>query len=172
MKPKKVCPRCHLEGSGPYPRYVLNTAKKRYEPHWYFAHKSQGKPHWCYLGKNPNPQLSNNRVDNLSAINGTENVEALAPTTRQNSDIGTMSPLPIAQLSNSACVVGDVDAEIRTRQSQFTSLAGQLQRQLSLLTQSLADCVTQSKSHLTVLPSAGLSCLQEPRRFPARRYFH
>ena len=42
-KLKKNCPRCGLPGSGPYRRYVLNTLKKRYEPYWYFSHKSHGQ---------------------------------------------------------------------------------------------------------------------------------
>jgi len=50
-KPKKLCPKCHLEGSGPYARWVLNPIKKRYEPYYYFAHKSEGKIKWCYLGR-------------------------------------------------------------------------------------------------------------------------
>jgi hypothetical protein len=50
-KPKKLCPKCHLEGSGPYARWVLNPLKKRYEPYYYFAHKREGKVKWCYLGR-------------------------------------------------------------------------------------------------------------------------
>jgi hypothetical protein len=36
-------------------RYVLNSAKRKYQPYAYFCHKHNGKIKWCYLGK-----LSNN----------------------------------------------------------------------------------------------------------------
>jgi hypothetical protein len=61
-KPKKLCPKCGLEGSGPYARWVLNPIKKRYEPYYYFAHKREGKIKWCYLG----------RLSNKVPIIGTE----------------------------------------------------------------------------------------------------
>lgn len=79
-KQKKICPRCHLEGSGPYQRYVLNAAKKRYEPYSYFAHKSQGKLHWCYLGKNNPTQLSNS-VDAVGDVDGCKDKERLSNKT-------------------------------------------------------------------------------------------
>jgi hypothetical protein len=55
-KAKKLCPKCHLEGCGPFSRYVLNARKKRYEPYYYFAHKHNGKISWCYI---PRKELSN-----------------------------------------------------------------------------------------------------------------
>jgi hypothetical protein len=60
-KAKKLCPKCGLEGSGPYKRWVLNSRKKRYEPYYYFAHKHNGKIRWCYLGKLPNKFGTENR---------------------------------------------------------------------------------------------------------------
>jgi len=57
-KAKKICPRCQTEGSGPYPRWVKNSRKQRYEPFLYFAHKHGKKIKWCYLGR-PKTELSN-----------------------------------------------------------------------------------------------------------------
>jgi hypothetical protein len=53
-KGKKVCPKCHAFGYGPYKRYVLNARKKRFEPYFYFCHKNGKTIKWCYLGKLPN----------------------------------------------------------------------------------------------------------------------
>jgi hypothetical protein len=50
-KEKKLCPRCGKPGSGPYSRWVRNSRGKRYEPYQYFAHREDGRIHWCYLGK-------------------------------------------------------------------------------------------------------------------------
>jgi hypothetical protein len=62
-KAKKLCPKCHLEGCGPFSRYVLNARKKRYEPYYYFAHKHEGKIKWCYLGKLSNKAEGHRCVD-------------------------------------------------------------------------------------------------------------
>jgi hypothetical protein len=62
-KPKKLCPRCGLEGSGPYERWVKNSRHKRYEPYLYFAHRQCKKIKWCYIGKakpEQEPKLDNN----------------------------------------------------------------------------------------------------------------
>lgn len=55
------CPRCGLTGSGPYKRWVKNSRGKRYQWYNYFAHKVNGKIHWCYLGK-AKPELDNQPV--------------------------------------------------------------------------------------------------------------
>jgi hypothetical protein len=49
-KAKKLCPRCGLEGSGPYVRYVLNSAKKKYQPYAYFCHKIMVRLNGVILG--------------------------------------------------------------------------------------------------------------------------
>lgn len=56
---RKLCPKCGLPGTGPYPRWVLNNKKKRYEPFYYFAHKHGKQISWCYLGRFPE------KLDNL-----------------------------------------------------------------------------------------------------------
>jgi hypothetical protein len=62
-KNRRKCPRCGESGSGPYYRWVKNSKGKRYEPYGYFAHKINGKIHWCYLGKKKldNRETSENR---------------------------------------------------------------------------------------------------------------
>lgn len=50
---RKVCPICGQPGSGPYPRWVRNSRKAKYEPYFYFKHvvKEGGKRRlkWCYV---------------------------------------------------------------------------------------------------------------------------
>jgi len=53
---RKPCPVCGGDGTGPYPRWVLNSQKHRYEPYLYFSHKAEGRQTWCYVRK---PKLSN-----------------------------------------------------------------------------------------------------------------
>jgi hypothetical protein len=60
-KPKKLCPKCGLEGSGPYKRWVLNSRKTRYEPYYYFAHKHGKGIGWCYLGRLSNKSEEDHR---------------------------------------------------------------------------------------------------------------
>ena len=68
QRKRKICPRCGAPGSGPYARWVLNTRKQRYEPYYYFAHKSNGRLKWCYLGRE---KLSNTCLNcsNLTSEN-------------------------------------------------------------------------------------------------------
>jgi hypothetical protein len=60
-KPKKLCPKCGLEGSEPYKRWVLNSRKKCYEPYYYFAHKHGKGIGWCYLGRLSNKSEEGHR---------------------------------------------------------------------------------------------------------------
>ena len=46
----KVCPRCGRKGHLAS-RYVLNSAKRRCGPYFYFGHYYGGRKRWCYLGR-------------------------------------------------------------------------------------------------------------------------
>jgi len=53
VKPKPLCPRCGLPGTGPYVYWVLNSRLRRYEPYRRFAHydRETRRLSWCHLGK-------------------------------------------------------------------------------------------------------------------------
>jgi len=49
-----ICPRCGEKGYGLFVKWVLNAAKTRYEPYYYFAHRVKdeygyAKLKWCYI---------------------------------------------------------------------------------------------------------------------------
>jgi hypothetical protein len=67
-KAKKLCPKCGLEGSGPYKRWVLNSRKTRYEPYYYFAHKHGKGIGWCYLGRLSNKSEEGHRCVDCSNL--------------------------------------------------------------------------------------------------------
>lgn len=71
---RKICPKCGLEGTGPYARWVLNSRKQRFEPYFYFSHKKSGKIRWCYLGRLSNMarcvDCSNLQADNFCTWQG------------------------------------------------------------------------------------------------------
>jgi len=50
-KERKLCPRCHGHGSGPFLKPVWNQRRKRIYHYWYFAHREKNKTSWCYIGK-------------------------------------------------------------------------------------------------------------------------
>jgi hypothetical protein len=49
------CPSCGDQGSGLHAKWVLNGAKKRYEPYYYVAHSESDHEgysvRWCYVKK-------------------------------------------------------------------------------------------------------------------------